>query len=307
MKFTKLVFICIMTLTISSFFWSNSLAVNQMNQPIAFVNVNVIPMDYEHILINQTVIIQDDRITFIGPKDNVQIPENAKRIEGKGKFHDFRFVAGVYESWHHFVTLEKNPIYTMQDLKGKKIAVGSAGSGAAANSENILKVLGIFDQVTPLYLTFGASGRALTDGHADAIGMSSAPMPAIVTAEAMHKIRLIELTDKELDMCVAKYPAYKKTVMPAGTYKSWQKPYNAIGFQVYWMAHKDLSSDAVYKMLKTAFSPKNKDFLGKVHKNLKNLSVPLKGMEQMGIPLHVGAVKYYKEDGMSIPANLIVD
>jgi len=228
-------------------------------------------------------------------------------FEGKGKFQDFRFVSGVYESWHHFVTLEKNPIYKMEDLKGKKIAVGSAGSGAAANSENILKVLGLFKHVTPQYLTFGASGRALTDGHADALGMSSAPMPAVVTVEAMHKIRLIELTDKQLDMCIAKYPAYKKTVMPAGTYKSWQKPYNAIGFQVYWMAHKDLSSEAVYSMLKTAFSTKNKAFLAKVHKNLKNLSVPLKGMEQMGIPLHAGAVKYYKEEGMSIPANLIVD
>ncbi len=118
---------------------------------------------------------------------------------------------------------------------------------------------------------------------------------------------LLELTDKELDMVVKKYPAYKKTVMPAGTYKSWQKPYNAIGFQVYWMAHKKTDPDVVYKMLKTAFSPKNKVFLGKIHKNLKNLSLPLKGMEQMGIPLHAGAVKYYKEQGKSVPAELIVD
>lgn len=228
-------------------------------------------------------------------------------FEGQGKFHDFRFLAGVYESWHHFVTLDKNPIYTMQDLKGKKIAVGSAGSGAAANSENILRVLGLWEHLTPMHLTFGASGRALTDGHADALGMSSAPMPAVVTVEAMHKIRLLELSDKELDMCIAKYPAYKKTVMPAGTYKSWQKPYNAIGFQVYWMAHKDLDPEVAYKMLKVVFDPKNKAFLGKIHKNLKNLSVPLQGMEQMGIPLHSGAVRYYKEKGMSIPAELIKD
>jgi len=226
---------------------------------------------------------------------------------GQGKFQDFRMMAGVYESWHHFVTLEKKPIYKMSDLKGKTIAIGSAGSGAAANSENIMKVLGIFDQVKPLYLTFGASGRALTDGQADAIGMSSAPMPAVVTVEAMHKIRLIELTDEELDMCVKQYPAYKKTVMPPGTYKSWNKPYKAIGFQVYWAAHKDTDPEVVYQMLKTAFSPKNKDFLGKIHKNLSNLSLPLKGMEQMGIPLHAGAVKYFMEQGKSIPPSLIKD
>lgn len=228
-------------------------------------------------------------------------------FEGQGKFQDFRFVAGVYESWHHFVTLEKNPIYKIEDLKGKKVAVGSAGSGAAANSENILRVLGVWEHLTPQHLTFGASGRALADGHADAIGMSSAPMPAVVTVEAMHKIRLLELTDEQLDMCVKKYPAYKKTVMPAGTYKSWNKPYKAIGFQVYWMAHKKTDPEAVYMMLKTAFSDKNRNFVTKIHKNLSNLSLPLKGMEQMGIPLHAGAVKYFKEQGKSIPASLIVD
>lgn len=228
-------------------------------------------------------------------------------FEGQGKFQDFRFLAGIYQSWHHFVTLEKNPIYTMSDLRGKKIAVGSAGSGAAANSENILKVLGIWKDVTPQHLTFGASGRALTDGHADAIGMSSAPMPAIVTVEAMHKIRLIALTDQELDAVVKKFPAYKKTVMPAGVYKSWQKPYPCIGFQVYWIAHKDLDPQIAYDMLEVAFDPKNKGFLAKVHRQLKTLSPSFDGMKQMGIPLHAGAVKYYKEKGMSVPAELIVD
>jgi len=226
-------------------------------------------------------------------------------FKGQGKFQDFRFLAGVYESWHHFVTLAKHPIMTMSDLAGKKIAVGSAGSGAAANSENILKVLGLFDKVEPLYLTFGASGRALTDGHADAIGMSSAPMPAIVTVEAMHKIRLIALTDQELDKVVKAFPAYKKTVMPAGVYKSWQKPYPCIGFQVYWIAHKELDPQIAYDMLKVAFDPKNKDFLGKVHRQLKTISPAFDGMKQMGIPLHAGAVKYYMEHGMSVPAELI--
>ena len=228
-------------------------------------------------------------------------------FKDQGKFQDFRFVAGVYESWHHFVTLEKYPIKTMSDIRGKTIAVGSAGSGAAANSENILKALGIWKDVKPLYLTFGASGRALTDGHADVVGMSSAPMPAIVTVEAMHKIRLIALTDQELDTVVKQYPAYKKTVMPAGVYKSWQKDYPCIGFQVYWMAQKDLDPQIVYDMLKVAFDPKNKEFLGKVHRQLKTLSPAFDGMKQMGIPLHAGAVKYYKEKGMSVPAELIAD
>jgi TRAP-type uncharacterized transport system substrate-binding protein len=73
------------------------------------------------------------------------------------------------------------------------------------------------------------------------------------------------------------------------------------------MAHKKTDPEAVYQMVKTAFSPKNRAFVTKIHKNLSNLSLPLKGMEQMGIPMHLGAVKYFKEQGKSIPANLIAD
>jgi len=53
-------------------------------------------------------------------------------FKDEGKFQDFRMMAGVYESWHHFVALEKSGIKTMSDLAGKKIAVGSAGSGAGS-------------------------------------------------------------------------------------------------------------------------------------------------------------------------------
>lgn len=228
-------------------------------------------------------------------------------FKDQGKYQDFRMLAGVYQSWHHFVSLEGSGINTMSDLKGKRIAVGSAGSGAAANSENILRALGLIDQVKLLYLTFDASGRALTDGQADAIGMSSAPMPAIVTVEALHKIHLIALTDAELDKVIKKYPAYSKAVMPPGIYKSWQKPYPCISFHVYWAAQKDLDPDVVYNMLKVAFDPKNKDFLGKVHRQLKTLSPSFEGMVQMGIPLHAGAVRYYKEQGLNVPAALIKD
>ena len=72
-------------------------------------------------------------------------------------------------------------------------------------------------------------------------------------------------------------------------------------------AARQAGPEIAYKMLKTAFDPKNKKFLAKVHRQLKTLSPSFDGMVQMGIPLHAGAVKYYKEQGMTIPAALIAD
>ena len=58
----------------------------QNTTPIAFVNVNVVPMDSERILPGQTVIVRGDRISEIGPVDAIAIPEGVQRIDGDGKY-----------------------------------------------------------------------------------------------------------------------------------------------------------------------------------------------------------------------------
>ena len=58
----------------------------QEPETTAFVNVNVIPMDTERVLENQTVIVEGDRITAIGPVDEVMVSEGAEIIEGNGAY-----------------------------------------------------------------------------------------------------------------------------------------------------------------------------------------------------------------------------
>jgi len=52
----------------------------------AFVGVNVIPMDRERVLEDQTVIVEDGRIIRIGPADQVEVPAGAERIDGAGRY-----------------------------------------------------------------------------------------------------------------------------------------------------------------------------------------------------------------------------
>jgi len=226
-------------------------------------------------------------------------------FEGEGSFKDYRMLSGVYENHHHFVTLAKSDIFKMADLKGKKVCVGSAGSGGAVNSENILRAIGLWDDVEPSNLTWSAAGQALSDGQVDVVGASSAPLPAIVTVEASREIRLLELTEEEFDQVLSKFPAYSRSMVPADAYKSLDKPSPCIAFQVYWAGHKNADPESVYKMLKTAFDSENKESIGKIHRHLKQLSASLEAMKSLGIPLHPGAVKFWKEQGLSIPSELI--
>jgi len=56
------------------------------NSPVVFLNVNVVPMDAEHILENQTVIVGGEKIDLVGPSNTSQVPSGAVVIDGRGKY-----------------------------------------------------------------------------------------------------------------------------------------------------------------------------------------------------------------------------
>ncbi|HKP37019.1 MAG TPA: amidohydrolase family protein [Pyrinomonadaceae bacterium] len=67
---------------------SRASQVNLKEQPrvVAFIGVNVVPMDRERVMENQVVIVRDGRIVEIGAAGKVKIPDAALRIDGKGKY-----------------------------------------------------------------------------------------------------------------------------------------------------------------------------------------------------------------------------
>jgi imidazolonepropionase-like amidohydrolase len=64
----------------------NPLAVPPNDIPVAFVNVNVIPMDTERVLAAQTVVVSGGRIAQLGPTASVQVPAGAAVVDGAGKY-----------------------------------------------------------------------------------------------------------------------------------------------------------------------------------------------------------------------------
>ena len=59
---------------------------------------------------------------------------------------------------------------------------------------------------------------------------------------------------------------------------------------------KDLSEDLVYRMAKSIIN--NIDAVKAVHKNYETLTPELIASD-IGVPMHPGAAKYYKEAGLS--------
>jgi imidazolonepropionase-like amidohydrolase len=76
-----------------------------------FVGVNVIPMDRERVLLNQTVVVRDGVIAEIGDAKKVKIPEGAQRIEGAGKF----LIPGLADMHVHLFSDDEFPDTLAED------------------------------------------------------------------------------------------------------------------------------------------------------------------------------------------------
>lgn len=65
----------------------------------AFVDVAVVPMDRERVIEHQTVLVRDGRIERIGPADVVDVPLDAARVDGRGRY----LIPGLADMHVHFV------------------------------------------------------------------------------------------------------------------------------------------------------------------------------------------------------------
>ncbi len=70
----------------------------------AFTNVNVVPMDSERVLDDQNVVVEDGRITALGPAAATSVPSGATEIDGQGKF----LIPGLAEMHGHIPTTNAN-------------------------------------------------------------------------------------------------------------------------------------------------------------------------------------------------------
>lgn len=220
---------------------------------------------------------------------------NGKGIAEGRPNQDARILFEIYTSSHYFVTLKDKKIKMMKDLQGKKVVLGSPGSGSSDNSRRSLRALDI--KVIESELAFKDAARALQDGKVDALGMSGHPASGIVELAASKDILVIPFTDEELAKIVKVTPFFSKGEMPANVYRGQDHPVPCFTFSVYFVANKKLPEDVAYDCMKIFFSPEGKSFLAGVHPQFKQMRNNPDGVKQIGVPYHPGAEKFWKEQG----------
>lgn len=237
---------------------------------------------------------------------------NAYYGRGQYKGHpekDFRSVTMLWKNVEHFPILSQYvKTGTMEDLKGfePKFSIGKRGSGTEGSGLTILKALGINpDKLDLEYLGYNPSAQAMMDKRIGGANIPAGdPVAAITQLFAQlgnKKVKVLDVTDKELAEIQKKYPIWTREVVPADTYPGQTKPIYTIAQPNLLVVRKDVPDEVVYLVTKTIYE--NLPFLNNIHAATKAMSLKdaIKGLP---VPLHPGALKYYEEKGLIVPDSL---
>lgn len=236
---------------------------------------------------------------------------NALRGEGQYKgeppYTDIRGLAVNYTSaisWN-----AREGITKIEDLVGKTVSVGPPGSALTSMGELILDAYGIKDKVKILRLSFDESARAYVDGTVDAFVGGPPPYPAVMQAGAQKKITILSVGMEYIRKMQASAPVVPFTI-PAKSYDWMDKEALTVGFLGYLIANKSVPDEAVYELLKVNLSPAGVEYLKANHKVWRIWETPQYitrdgAFSNEGLKLHPGAVRYWKEQGVALPAALL--
>jgi TRAP transporter TAXI family solute receptor len=215
----------------------------------------------------------------------------------KEPFPQLRGLATLYPETVQIVALADRGINSVYDLKGKRVAVGAAGSGTEVNARQILAAAGItYNDIKVQYLSFAEAANNLKDGNIDAAFVTAGhPTAAIVDLAAVRKIVLVPVAEEIIASLQKDYPFYVKIVVPAGTYKGVDTDVVTVAVKAMLAVRAEMPEDLAYQLLKTMYA--NQKRLIEAHAK-GELIIPETGKEGMSIPLHPGAEKFFKEMGL---------
>ena len=191
------------------------------------------------------------------------------------------------------MTSQRSGIKTLDDLRGKRVAVGDQNSGVEVNARNLINGFGMtYDDLRVDYLGYAEATDALKAGRIDAAFLTSGlPNASLMELEQSFDLQIVEIPADRIAEIAQDKPFFVSLNIPQGTYGN-ETDVATAAIQNALVVHKDMSEDDVYKLTKTFFESLPR--LESAHQAASGIS--LEGA-QAGLvaPLHPGAKKYYDE------------
>jgi TRAP transporter TAXI family solute receptor len=206
-----------------------------------------------------------------------------------------RGIAAAYPNFIQIAASEASGIQTLADVAGKSMSVGAAKSGTELNARAIMGAAGMdYSQLGKVeYLPFAESVELLKNRQLDvtlqSAGLGVASIKDLATSMPTRIVSVPAEVVEKLG------PPYIAATIPAGTYEGQTEDVPTAAVVNFFVTHEDVSEETAYQMTRQLFE--NLPDLVAAHAAAKAIS--LEGaLNGMPIPLHPGAERYYREQGL---------
>jgi TRAP transporter TAXI family solute receptor len=203
---------------------------------------------------------------------------------------DIGAVAALHPSVLHMVVLADSDIQTIEDLRGKSVAVGPAGGGTLGFVNFLFPLHDMsIEDITPSFVSYSDGFSQLTDGTVDAtLALSGFPAGAVMQAAAGAELRFISFSDGMLDTALEANPAFVPVEVPADVY-GMADAGMLIGVNNMLVAPNSLDAATVQAVTAAIFD--NLAELQAENANARQID-PAMSLN-LAIPLHAGAQAYF--------------
>lgn len=218
--------------------------------------------------------------------------------EGKPKVEELRAIANLYPESVHIVVRKGAGVKSIADLKGKRVSLDEPGSGTLVNARALLAAYGVTERdIRPEYLKQVQCAEKLKDGTLDAYFQTTGyPQGTLSELAATNGFELLAVDGAIRDKILDQYKFFAKDRIPDGVYKD-VKGVDTIAVGAQWVTSAKQPADLVYEITKALWGDKTRAALDTGHAKGKEI-VKATALQGIGIPLHPGAEKFYKEAGL---------
>ncbi|MTD11246.1 TAXI family TRAP transporter solute-binding subunit [Acinetobacter sp. YIM 103518] len=219
-------------------------------------------------------------------------------LNGTGSFKDAKIenvqqISALYPNYVQIVTSKKTGIKNIEDLKGKRIAVGAQNSGVEVNARTLLNGFGItYNDVKVDYLGYAEAADALKGGKIDAAFLTSGiPNSSLMELQQGFDLQIVGINPEKVKEIAKNQSYFLSLNIPKGTYgNDVDIPTAAIMNAL--IIRSDISEEDGYKLTKTFFDSLSQ--LANSHQAATEINLE-NAQSGAVIPLHPGAKRYFTE------------